>query len=1174
MFLAKTPSGLTLVSKKITRRDVLRTAALGVAGVSIPPNAMALDRVLPDPAMIDFFAPRDDARPWVYWYFMDGNLTREGMEADLVAMKRAGIGGAIFLEVGIGIKPGPVEFMSEQWQELLGHAFETADRLGLQIALGAGPGWCGAGGPWVSSDRSMQHLVASKTLVQGPADFHGVLSQPSPRTPFFGLESLSPELLEAWKKFYRDEFVLAFPTPTAAASIADIDEKALYTRGSYSSQIPGPFTKGPWVRPFLHSDASYADVPAERCVASAAIVNLSTKLASDGTLTWSVPPGQWTIMRFGRTITGQTTRPAPKPGLGLESDKFDAAAMDAHFDAFISPLLKRTRAPQHIGRGLVALHFDSWEMSSQNWSAHFQLEFKRRRGYDPVPMLPTFAGHVVDSSEVSERFLWDVRQTASELVCENQAQRLRERGQQYGLFLELEPYDLNPSADLDLGATADVPMGEFWSQTRGAPLTAFSLAEAASVGHSRGHKVIGSEAFTAVTEERGHQHPASMKEQGDWAFCQGINKFVIHRYQAQPWLDRFPGMTMGVGGGYGVHWERTQTWWDFVSTYHLYLTRCQQVLRRGLFVADILYLTPEGAPNVFFPPRSAFRPGPFADRRGFNFDGCAPETLIARAWVNDGCIVFPDGMSYRLLVLPRMQTMTPRLLSKIVALAEAGATVLGAPPQKSPSLANYPDCDHKVRELAARLWPQPLVQAEYRVGRGRVVLDTGAALTASANPLASAKWIWSASGDSSPSEIGSLFFTREFSVDELRRVETAVVTIAADRGYSLSLNGRFILSGRAEEGAQRVRRVDISSSLRSGSNRFTVSVERNVGQSGLIASMAIDFRNGSHTGIATDQSWTWSSSEEGSQLPARELGPYDMSPWNLNDASIERADIYPSYAFTEELLLQMGVVSDFESNEPFRYIHRIDGMDDFYFIANGEATAKTAVCRFRVTGRQPEWWDAITGKVRDLPVFSAINGRTEIPIRLEPFESGFVFFRKRASSDPTDRGSNFPSYETVATITSPWELHFDPKWGGPERIVFPRLEDWSKRPEPGIRYYSGKVAYRTSFDCDQLNPGTNYFLSLGRVANIAAIKINDRDLGVVWCEPWRITIPSGLLRETGNSLEVIVANLWTNRLIGDSSLPEGQRLTWITGNPFHPDDTLLESGLLGPVALQSSAIAK
>ena len=980
------------------------------------------------------------------------------------------------------------------------------------------------------------------------------------------METLSPDLLKMWREFYRDEFVLAFPTPPAAASIADIDEKALYTRGSYSSQIPGPYTQRPWVRPFLPSGASYANVSAAGCVASSAVINLTGKLSPDGRLEWNVPAGNWTIMRFGRTITGQTTRPSPKPGLGLESDKFDAAAMDAHFDAYIAPLLKKTGAPQHRERGLVALHFDSWEMSSQNWSPGFQLDFKRRRGYDPIPFLPTFGGLVVDTPEVSERFLWDIRQTASELVCENQATRLRKRGKQYGLYLQLEPYDLNPSADLDLGATADIPMAEFWSKTADAPPTDFSLAEAASVGHTQGRTVIAAESFTATMDERGHQHPASMKAQGDWAFCQGINKFVIHRYQAQPWLDRFPGMTMGTDGGYGVHWERTQTWWDFVSAYHLYLSRCQQTLRRGLFVADILYLAPEGAPNVFFPPRSAFRPGLLADRRGYNFDGCAPETLIARASVKDGQIVFPDGMTYRLLVLPRVETMTPRLLTKIVALVEDGATILGAPPQKSPSLSNYPNCDRQVSEFAARLWPQDM-QAEHRAGLGRVILDAGASRTVTANPLKLAKWIWSAQEEVSAATASTVYFTREFTVENSLNLETAVVTITADQSYKLSLNGRFILGGNAE---QRVRRLDLSSLLRSGGNQFTVSVEKGKAQSGLLASLAISLRDGSRAAIETDHQWTCSLSDSGPQLPARELGSYNMPPWNLNDASIEQADIYPSYALTAELLGRMGIENDFESDAPLRSIHRKDGGEDFYFIANGEDRPQEAKCRFRVAGRQPEWWDAVTGEVRDLPEFTQGGGRTEIPMRLEPFESGFIMFRKPASRNSSGRGANFPRYVTVTALAGPWDVGFDPKWGGPQRIVFSQLEDWSRRPEPGIRHYSGKATYGISFDCDRLDPAMRYFLSLGRVANIASVTVNDRDLGVVWCEPWRIAIPAALLQPRGNSLEIVVANLWNNRLIGDSKLPEEQRFTWITGNPFHPDDSLLESGLLGPVTLQAS----
>jgi hypothetical protein len=1145
---------------------VLKTVALGAAALRIPQELHGLESANPDGIVADFFQPPDHARPWVYWYFMDGHLTREGMDADLAAMKRGGLGGGIYLEVGIGLEPGPVEFMSEPWQALLGHAFEEADRLGLEIALAAGPGWCGAGGPWVKPDESMQHLVASRTVVEGPASFDALLPQPAPRTPFFGVDTLSPDLLKMWKEFYRDEFVIAFPTPAAGASVADVDEKALYTRGSYSSQIPGPFTTRPWVRPFVPGEAAYASAPAERCIDSSKVIDLTGRLTPDGRLAWTVPQGSWTILRFGRTLTGQTTRPAPKPGLGLESDKFSATAMDAHFDTYIASLLKRTGAPQHARRGLVAIHFDSWEMSSQNWSPRFQLEFKRRRGYDPLVFLPAFSGLVVDSAEVSERFLWDIRQTASELVCENQARRLRERGQQHGLFLELEPYDLNPSADLDLGGTADVPMAEFWTKTPNAPPTDFSLAEAASVGHTQGHKVIGSEAFTADMPERGHQHPSSMKAQGDWAFCQGINKFVIHRYQAQPWLDRFPGMTMGTNGGFGVHWDRTQTWWDFVPAYHLYLTRCQQMLRRGLFVADILYLNPEGAPSVFFPPRSAFRAGLFADRRGYNFDGCAPETLITRASAKDGRIVFPDGMSYRLMVLPRFETMTPRLLNKIVELVEGGATILGAPPQKSPSLSNYPECDRQLRDLATKLWPEGESVADRRVGKGRVFYDKGAARRDSSNPLAEAKWIWTAQPQAS---LDALNFTREFSVIQPQEIETAVVTITADKSYELLVNGRFILSGNAVE---RVHRVDVGCLLRSGSNQLSVPVKGNqdkLGNSGVIASLAVTYRDGERVSVSTNREWTCSSAGQDSKLSVGELGPFNMQPWKLNDLSIEQDDIYHSYTVTEDLLTQIGVIPDFRADAPLRYIHRVDGGTDFYFVANGEAEPQSASCRFRVTGRQPEWWDAVSGERRDLPQFSQSGGHTEIPIRLEPLESGFVVFRKAIKGASSNSGENFPSLATHTTISGPWQVGFDTKWGGPERTVFTQLEDWTQRPEPGIRNYSGKATYKTTFDCGALDSSTRVFLYLGKVANIASVKLNNSELGVVWCEPWRIAIPAGVLRAHGNNLEIVVANLWINRLIADSGIPEAQRLTWTTSNPFHSGDTLLESGLLGPVMLQT-----
>ncbi len=348
----------------------------------------------------------------------------------------------------------------------------------------------------------MQHLVASETTASGPMRFDAVLPRPRPRIPFFGEGTLTPELAKQWREFYRNVALVAFPAPRGNYRIADVDEKALYYRAPFSSQ--------PGVKPFLPEPADDPRVPAGQLINSKAIIDLSGRLGPDGRLVWDVPKGNWTIMRFGRTTTGQTTRPAPAPGLGFESDKFDKAALDAHFAAFIETLLRTVGEPKNRDRGLTALHFDSWEMSSQNWSENFRQEFNRRRGYDLLRYLPVMTGRVVDTVELSERFLWDLRETAQELVVENHVLRLKELGRRHGLKLSIEPYDLNPCADLKLGSAADVPMCEFWSKGYGFP-TEFSCFEAVSIAHTLGRRVVGAEAFTALEGEQWHQYPGSMK---------------------------------------------------------------------------------------------------------------------------------------------------------------------------------------------------------------------------------------------------------------------------------------------------------------------------------------------------------------------------------------------------------------------------------------------------------------------------------------------------------------------------------------------------------------------------------------------------------------------------------------------------------------------------------------
>lgn len=949
-----------------------------------------------------FLRPPAAARPWVYYVVMDGTLTREGITADFEAMREAGIGGLMIMEVDLGLPRGPVGFMSPEWREIFTHAENEARRLGLEIGVIAGPGWCGTGGPWVSPEQSMQHLVASEMNVTGPAHFNRELPRPQPRVPFFGAKTMTPELTREWKEFYRDVRVLAFPTPRGGLRTEGIDEKALYRRAPFSS-VPG-------VKPFLPMPADFPSAPPDECVRTNAIVDLTSRLGPDGRLDWSVPPGEWTILRFGRVSTGQTTRPAPASGLGFESDKFSVAAVENHLAHYPGPLLSGLGPDSRKGGGVQVLHFDSWEMSAQNWSGEFANEFRKRRNYDPWAWLPAFTGRVVDSPEKTERFLWDLRQTAQELVVANHMLPLKAMARKHGLTFSIEPYDMNPNADLTLGAAADLPMGEFWWHCPNFN-TDYSVIEAASIGHTNGRRIIGAEAFTSDPGEDWRGYPGSVKGLGDWAFCAGINRFYIHRYTHQPYLDRRPGMMMWK---YGVHWERTQTWWPMAGACHEYFSRCQFMLQQGQPVADILYLAGEGAPQVFRPPPDATT-GNRPDRREYNFDGCAPETLLEGVTVRDGRIHLRDGGSYAVLVLPNRPTMTPRLLRRLDALVSAGATILGPRPRHSPSLENFPDCDDEVRTLADAVWGPCDGRAvkEHAHGKGRVVWDA----------------------DAAPQDV----FTQ-----------------------------------------------------------------------------------------------------------------------------------YSAYAGTAALLKRMAVAPDFESDGPVRYTHRRLGTTELYFVANRENRAVDANCVFRVAGPQPELWDPVTGGRRPLRRFGTQAGRTTIPLRFEPEQSYFVIFRSAPENQAGWEGvENFAAMHSVQEVRGPWTVAFDPRWGGPERVAFDVLENWIQRPETGIRHYSGVAVYRKRFEWE---PGggergaRRLWLDLGTVKNIARVRLNGRDVGVVWCSPWRVEV-SGALRRGANDLEIEVANLWPNRMIGDLALPPAERFTWSSLNPFKPDSPLLDSGLLGPVTL-------
>ena len=302
------------------------------------------------------------------------------------------------------------------------------------------------------------------------------------------------------------------------------------------------------------------------------VVDLSSRMGADGRLRWRAPAGHWIILRVGYTPTEMSNHPAAWGGLGLECDKFSKSALDAHWNGFMQKALDDL-GPL-AGRTLDSSLIDSYEVGGQNWTKDFRREFERRRGYDPVKFLPTFTGRVVENPAVSERFLWDVRRTIADLFAEDYYGHFSELCREHGLFSAVEPYT-GPYESLQCGASLGEVMGEFWAGSEGDP----SVKLAASVAHIYGKTIVGAESFTASPQNgRWQNDPYSLKALGDLMFCEGVNRYTFHRYAMQPWTNRWPGMTMGQ---WGIHFERTETWWQEGKPWIAYVTRCEFLLQTG-----------------------------------------------------------------------------------------------------------------------------------------------------------------------------------------------------------------------------------------------------------------------------------------------------------------------------------------------------------------------------------------------------------------------------------------------------------------------------------------------------------------------------------------------------------------------------------------------------------------
>ena len=946
---------------------------VGLAALLIPSSVRAqtpwsnATSTVPDPQLEEHFqSPPASTHPWVFWMWLNVDTNQAAITRDLEEMHAKGIEGAIIYDTsatGIsdasmkmvhvnrgyqfvrtddfkgghstGIPGAPMPTWTPHSREMYRFAAREAGRLGVKLCVSVG--LAGTSGP-IAPEDGQQKLVWSEISVTGPQAYDGVLPIPSQAVPATVKQAMKPAPKEPPKPGAQ----VRFQKPVAVLAVPD-------------KEGFGP-----------------ADV-----------INLSGKTDAAGHLRWDVPAGAWKILRFAHEPTGA------KNFWGLFTDHLSAEALDRTWDVTMGALLKEMKPEER--QGLFGVEDDSWEAGPTTWTPQFAPQFQQLRRYDLIPWLPVLAGKKMGGPGDAANVRRDFFRTVSDLIARNHYARLREIANKEGLVLFSEPAGPNTEQQDDLlnCKQVDFAMGEFWvpSQHRPTPERRFLLRNAANANHLYGKRVTACESFTSVGQYW-EESLFDLKNTADQAFCDGWNLPVIHNYSHSPSVEAKPGYAYFAGTFY----NRGVTWWEQTPAFNAYLGRCAFLLQQGLFVADALYYRGDGI-GLGEPMKTR----PALPAEGYDHDNCNLDALLTRVSVRDGRLVLPDGMSYRVLVLPDGAAMAPEALAKITELVEAGAKVVG--PRPTGMAGRSPNADEKARFDAqvTQLWEGN--------GEGHVVSGT------------------------TPAAL------------------LATLKIAPDCEFA--------------------------------------------GLSG-----------------AGDLDW----------------------------------------------------------------IHRTAGGTEIYFVASRWDPVEKLTCTFRVTGKQPELWDPVTGEIRDAVAFHQENGRTVVPLEFNPRESVFVVFRKPIA--PTASGgaaSNYPTLTPQTELAGAWEVNFDPRWGGPGRVVFDSLVDWTKRPEDGIRHYSGAAVYRKKFDLASLPAkGTRLLLDLGEVHEAASVRLNGVDLGVLWTKPARMDITRAA-RAGANELEVTVVNLWPNRLIADESLPPEKRLTETNIHKFSASTPLDPSGLLGPVTLESAA---
>jgi hypothetical protein len=615
-----------------------------------------------------FKNPPATARPKVYWWCLNGNIDTVRAKEEFLAMKNAGLSGFDLFEIGVpkgDTIPGGPAFLSDKSLEIIRWVVAEAGKQNLTVGLNLASSW-NAGGSWIKPRHGGKSLYFSSVPLSGNSSLQNI------KLPF-------PEI--------------SFP-------------KSSIIGGSGKPMIP--FRDDG--KPEYYEEVSVLAIPAmvpQNKLDTTQIINLSAFFNKDTeTLNWRAPAGDWLILRYVCSNSGQQlVLPSPLSA-GLTIDHFDPLAVETHLMYVINrlkPVLGDFRQT-----ALKSFYLASYEARGFVWTSSLPEEFRKINGYDIYKFLPCFFDPELYNPEINSRVKADFRKTLSELMINNLYKKSKEICNSYGLKINCEaggpgyPLYNGPAEPLKALGALDIPRGEFWinhsryymdDNGKDSIDILRVVKEVAAASHIYEKGIVEEEAFTSF--QHWQEGPSDMKPAGDRAFCEGMNKVVFHGFSHNPRGTGYPGIVYHAG----THFNDKRVWWTKAKPFIDYLSRASFIFQEADFVADVLYYYGDQIPNSVTPKNTHFSVAP-----GYDYEVINTEILLSALTVKDGSLQLSNGARFSMLALENQESINPYVLARLNELAGKGAIITGARPEKFSKLKNFPEKNGIYKRMLNELW--------------------------------------------------------------------------------------------------------------------------------------------------------------------------------------------------------------------------------------------------------------------------------------------------------------------------------------------------------------------------------------------------------------------------------------------------------------------------------------